>query len=368
MTDFLQIYASSRCVAHHHDPYRPGELMAFYQADTAAFPARRRVPPLRLIVFIAPNLPTTLFLIAPLAALPWKLAVVLWMALIAAAFILACFCVWNLGAESAPRLYGALIFLVLINSGLLLSTGNTAGLVVSLSVIAVWCFLQERFVPAGIVCLAIALAMKPHDAGPDLALLSPCRRRAPQARPANPRRHRPHRCARNPLDLARRAALGPGTPCQPGQAIMSRGGLDDPGPPRRAASASDMIISLQAILSLFRDDARLLQSHRLSHLAERFWPSGVVKTLRSRYSPALAWFALAAVVPLAMLPVYHRTYDARLLLLTVPACAMLWKKGGPARRVRARCSLSPPSSLQATSSGSSSFSFTHYSGPSCVLA
>ena len=29
-----------------------------------------------------------------------------------------------------------------------------------------------------------------------------------------------------------------------------------------------------------------------------------------------------------MLPVYHRCYDARLLLLTIPACVILWKHGG----------------------------------------
>jgi hypothetical protein len=29
-----------------------------------------------------------------------------------------------------------------------------------------------------------------------------------------------------------------------------------------------------------------------------------------------------------MLPVYHHLYDAKLLLLTVPACAMLWAEGG----------------------------------------
>jgi hypothetical protein len=29
-----------------------------------------------------------------------------------------------------------------------------------------------------------------------------------------------------------------------------------------------------------------------------------------------------------MLPVYHRQYDTKLLLLTVPACAMLWVERG----------------------------------------
>jgi hypothetical protein len=42
-------------------------------------------------------------------------------------------------------------------------------------------------------------------------------------------------------------------------------------------------------------------------------------------------FALAAVVPLTMLVTYHRCYDAKLLLLSVPACAMLWAEGAPIR-------------------------------------
>jgi hypothetical protein len=45
--------------------------------------------------------------------------------------------------------------------------------------------------------------------------------------------------------------------------------------------------------------------------------------------PATAWLALAAIVPLSMLPVYHRQHDTRLLLLVLPAFAMLWAKGGP---------------------------------------
>jgi hypothetical protein len=32
-----------------------------------------------------------------------------------------------------------------------------------------------------------------------------------------------------------------------------------------------------------------------------------------------------------MLVTYHRTYDAKLLLLTVPACAILWAEGGAIR-------------------------------------
>jgi hypothetical protein len=65
-----------------------------------------------------------------------------------------------------------------------------------------------------------------------------------------------------------------------------------------------------------------------------------VKTLRSGFSTRLAWFGLAAISAIAMLPVYHRTYDARLLVLAVPACAMLWKeRSSPGRSGLGRLAL-----------------------------
>ncbi|HEV2484228.1 MAG TPA: hypothetical protein VGT08_01745 [Terracidiphilus sp.] len=51
-------------------------------------------------------------------------------------------------------------------------------------------------------------------------------------------------------------------------------------------------------------------------------------TLLLRFSPARARLALASIVPLALLVTYHRTYDAKLLLLVVPACTMLWAERG----------------------------------------
>jgi hypothetical protein len=50
--------------------------------------------------------------------------------------------------------------------------------------------------------------------------------------------------------------------------------------------------------------------------------------LRTRATPARAWLALASIAALSMLPVYHRQYDAKLLLLTVPACVMLLAQAG----------------------------------------
>ena len=215
---------------------------------------------------------------------------------------------------------------MMINSGWLLCTGNTAGLVVSLTVIAVCCFIQERFVPAGIVCLAVSLLIKPHDAA--LVWLyfllagGVQRRRALQTLALA-------------IALAVPAILwvshvAPHWPQELHANLLiktSPGGQDYAGPATAGALGVDMIISLQAALSLIRDDPSFSNpvAYGLSGVLLLIWS---IKTVRSGFSRRGAWLALAAISALTMLPTYHRAYDARLLLLTIPACAMLWKKGG----------------------------------------
>jgi hypothetical protein len=111
-------------------------------------------------------------------------------------------------------------------------------------------------------------------------------------------------------------------------ASSARGGLNDPGPVSTGGHGIGLVINLQAILSFFRDDPRFYNpaTYLVCGVLLLLW---LIKTLRSRFTPAGAWFALAAIAPLSLLPVYHRSYDAKLLLLTVPACAMLWVEGGP---------------------------------------
>ena len=42
----------------------------------------------------------------------------------------------------------------------------------------------------------------------------------------------------------------------------------------------------------------------------------------------MSWFALAAIAAISMLPIHHRQHDAKLLLLTYPAGAILWSERG----------------------------------------
>ena len=54
-----------------------------------------------------------------------------------------------------------------------------------------------------------------------------------------------------------------------------------------------------------------------------------IATVRKRFSPETAWFALAAsMAASSRLPLYHRLHDAKLLMLVLPAFAMLWARRG----------------------------------------
>jgi hypothetical protein len=327
MADFKSVYYGARCLIQHCDPYNQSEFLRVYMAeggDHASDPVRGR----RSVVEFV-NLPTALVFTAPVAMLPWAPAHLLWIVLTAGTFILAAFLVWTSAADRAPIVAGGLVCLLLANSELLIVMGNTAGIVISLCAIAVWCFLTNRFVPAGVLCLAVSLALKPHDAGLIwlyfLLAGKVHRKRALQA-------------------LALTVALSlPGilwvSHVAPHwmqelhsnlQATSARGDLNDPGPASMGGHRLGMIIDLQTVISVFRDDPRVYNPVSYLICAPLFlvW---ILVTLRSRFSLPRAWLALAAIAALSMLPVYHRQYDAKLLLLTVPACAMLWSEGGPLR-------------------------------------
>jgi hypothetical protein len=214
---------------------------------------------------------------------------------------------------------------------MLFCTGNTAGIVIGLCVMAVWCFLEERFVLAGVVCLAVSIAIKPHDSG--LVWLyfllagAPYRKRALQS-----------------LLIAAVVGLSAFlwvSAVAPHwmqdwnanlSAISARGGINEPGPASVTGRSAAMVIDLQAAVSIFWDDPRIYNpaSYLVCGALLLVWSA---RTLKSRFSQPRVWLALAAIVPLTMLVTYHKPWDAKLLLLTIPACAMLCAEGGATGRV-----------------------------------
>jgi hypothetical protein len=321
--DFRMTYYSARTLLQHSDPYKESEVLRISQAEGGNRPWDT-ANPRHVMQYI--YLPTAFSFTIPFAMLPWGPAHILWLALTVGILILASSLMWNLGSDYAPIVSGALIGFLLANSELLVVTGNVAGIAIAFCVVAVWCFLRERFIWAGILCLAVSLAIKPHDVG--LVWLyfllagGVYRKRALQSLLATvvlslPAvlwvwRVAPHWMQEWQFNVA---------------ALSARGAMSDPGLTSAGAHSLGMVVSLQEVISVFWDDPRIynLASYLVCAPLLLVW---AFVTLRSRPSPHRAWLALAAIAALSMLPVYHRQQDTKLLLLTVPACVMLWAEGG----------------------------------------
>jgi len=329
MVDFGEIYYGARCAIHHCDPYDPTSMLHEFRADGGHFsdklgPAQAEVD--QIVVTRTDNLPTALFLAVPIALLPWNLAQNFWMIFTAALLIAAAFLTWDLGAGAAPIIWVALAGFMLANSHLLFQRGNVAGVVESLCIIAVWCFLKERHAWAGVLLLGISLVLKPHDSG--LVWLyfllagGALRKRALQTLAVT-----------GILAICAVLWIKPISPHWTAEMhqnldfLLAHGGASDPGPDGIGAGTSAAIIDMQGALSFFEDDPRFYNpvSYLTCGILLLVWG---LKVLRSHVSMESARLALAAVSALSLLPVYHRPYDAIILLLALPACAMLWKEPG----------------------------------------
>jgi hypothetical protein len=329
---FPALYFGAKCLMHGCDPYNPMQLQGVYEA--AGVPNSTGSVAIRQSATLYVNLPTTPLIVAPLALLPLGAAQTLWLILVILGFLLAAYLMWGAGESSAPRLSVLLIFVIVANCEIIFSGGNTAGLVVGLTVIAAWCFLRQRFVVAGVICLAVSLVVKPHDAG--LIWLYFVAAGRPHAK-------RALQSAALALGIALiaffwvshvaphwlpelRANLA---------TISAPGGINEPGPSSIGVNSPDMIIDLQTIISIFCDDPRVYDpvTYAICGLLLCAWLFLVARSRRSSFKAGTldAWIALAAVAALSMLVTYHRSYDAKLLmLLSVPASAMLWAEGGVA--------------------------------------
>lgn len=319
---FPGIYYGTSCLMRGCDPYNQSQLGTLYQQQNPL--ATGESVERRQSVTLYVNLPPTFLFVAPFALLPLKTAQFLWGACIVACFLLAAWLVWSRSAPDAPTLSAALACIVLANCEIIFAGGNTAGFVVSLCVIATWCLLNNRWIPAAIVCFAASLVIKPHDGG----LIWLCfllaggiyRKRALQILAVAILLAGvsflwvSHTAPHWPSEL--RANL---------HSISAPNGINDPGPHSIGVLSPDMIIDLQTVVSILINRAAVynIVTYVLCGIPLILW---IVATVRSPKTADTLWFALAVAAPLTMLFTYHRSYDAKLILLCLPACAALWKR------------------------------------------
>lgn len=168
--DFLSPYVQADAFVHGLDPYSPQVLLRLWPGTASHFlflpkevangslVANRGIPTAYPI--------TALVLIAPFSLLPWNLAYALWFAMNLILFVIMLWALVELAGLSSDLYRPATILLVAgtlalapFHTGIV--TGNVTLVAVELSVIAIWAARQHYEIAAGLL-LAVAAGLKPQ--------------------------------------------------------------------------------------------------------------------------------------------------------------------------------------------------------------
>jgi hypothetical protein len=325
--DFDALYYGARCALHQKDPYDAQTILREFELDGRKIPAASPAVEWqrRLVLTVAVYPPTTFLIVTPLAMLRWPMASTVWLALAEGLQALAVLLVWDFAGEGTI-VAGCMALFMLFNSVFLLLDANPAAIITALCVISAWCFVKERYTAAGVVLLALSLVVKPHDAGfiwlYFLLAGGTGRKRALQTL-----------AAAAVLGICAAIWIAPSSPhwfqewSTHEKLVQARGSTQDPGPLGTPNRSLLPVISLQNSLSVIRDDPQFYNPVTYALVGGLILVWGVV-VVRRRATPKGALLALATISILTLLLVYHLSYDAKLLLLAIPACAMLWGEKG----------------------------------------
>ena len=325
--DFRAIYFSARVALLSHDPYDQSEFLQVYRQEGGTYPTdpeslrnfRRAVP-------LCVNLPSTLFMVAPFAQAPWRVSHRLWMILMSAGLLIASWLVLDLGSCRRQGVGLFAICVLLANCEVVFRLGNVSLIAVSLLCFSIWCFAREKYVSLAVICLAISLTVKLQEVGLVwfyfFLVGGVHRKRALQSLGIS--------LVLTLVSVAWMTSVSPHWLQELHSNVLAttaKGDLNDPGP-----TGLGMIVSLQSVVSYIWEDPTIYNS--VSYLlVGSLIVAWIIITLRSEYSNDTAWLALASIAALSMLPVYHRQYDLKLLLLTIPPATMLLAEGRRIGRV-----------------------------------
>jgi Glycosyltransferase family 87 len=314
-SDFVPVYTGALCLVHACNPYDTAQLeQQFYLAGGHP----DEVPSWSIEVPVYP--PSTFLVLSPLAALPYPLARLFWFLLNACLYITSAVLVRSLCPQS--WLATLLVSLFLLASGILSVLGQPALFAISLVVVGTNLFLRGRLLPLAAILFLLSLAVKPQIGGLILLYLLLRRIHWPYAAAAMAGslvilvsaglilKHHPRSASwSDTLKSNLSATLGPG-------------GSADPRPANPQAIGD---INLQALTSIFFNESSEFNTaaYVLFACLTAAW---MFTALRAMPSMETNLLALAALAILSLTPVYHRFYDTRLLLLTIPAVVLISRK------------------------------------------
>ncbi len=315
--DFVPVYAGARCLLRNCNPYDTTQLeRQFFQAG--GHPGE--LPSWDIDVPVYP--PSTFLALSPLARFPFPVARLTWLLLNFCLFVIAAGMILSLCPAPQKWLATALASLLLLTSGILLVLGQPAIFAVSLLVIGSCLYLRGRYLPVATFFWMLSLAVKPQIGGLLVLYFLVQRIHVRYAAVALAGALAVLISASLILGSHTQSAGWPGTLKSNLSSTLSPGGSADPRPANPQAIGDT---NLQALTSIFVTDERAFNglAYALFLCLLAVWIMAVPwKGERQQiHLPALS-----ALAVLSLLPVYHRFYDTRLLLLTVPAVLSVFQK------------------------------------------
>ena len=266
--------------------------------------------------------PSTFLALTPLALIRYPLARLLWFLLNGSLFITSAALVISACPQSYRWIASILGSFILGTSGILLVVGQPATLSISLLIISCCLLLRARFLPLCALLLMLSLAVKPQIGGLIVLYFLAQRIYWRYAVIALAGALVLLLTAVLILQVHPDSANWLSTLRGNLSATLNSGGSADPRPANQVAIGDT---NLQSLTSIFFTDTRTFNfaAYAVFLALLSLW---IMAVARSNISPEMHYLALASLSILSLLPIYHRFYDTRLLLLTVPAVIIIFQK------------------------------------------
>ena len=315
--DFVPVYTGARCLLYGCDPYDTKQLQQQFFAGGGR---PTELPSWEIDMPVYP--PSTFLTLSPLALLRFPIARLLWFLLNGCLFVTSAGLILSLCTGPHRWLATTLASFILATSGILLLLGQPATFSISLVIIGSYLFVRDRFVPLGALLFMLSLAVKPQIGGLIVLYLIARKIHWRYAAVALAGALALLLSASLILRLHPRSSDWTSTLQANLASTLSPGGSADPRPANVEAVGD---ANLQTLTSIFFSDARIFNPAAYA-IFIILLAALVTVALWVNAGRESLFLALAAVSVLSLTPVYHRFYDTRLLLLTVPAVLIVFQK------------------------------------------
>jgi hypothetical protein len=334
INDFISPYTQTRVWLSGRDPYAPSNLRELWpvfpgpdfilkESVDGTLPAKRGLP--------SPYLDFAFPLLLPIAELPWRIAICVWVLMcVLAVFVVAAILVHLAGVRTRSQL-ALMIFvsaLLLAPMHSAIATSNIVTVVFALGMVSVCCLTKNRAGMAGVL-LTVAIALKPTVALPFAIYALVSRNRIKVITPA---------IATAILLLFLTIIPQHGRTLWWKSFLANNQSMFAPGAVDDFSTANPLhfhMVNLQAALFPILQNRALTQigAGLVFGVLLAFWCRAV------RRDGQLGLLDLAILASAALLPVYHRFTDAGLLLVPVAWALREMQDKGERRGFAAGCLL-----------------------------